>query len=487
MASLLRLGLLALFAAAGVYGQPPVKCPATLKGWAYLPAGSSVKAPGSAPDFFDISGRYQGSRNWLNETLYAYPACAGPANPTRCTNFRSPYRDQAVQGFSGIKTIRDKAGRPTGEYYTMTDNGLGNKRNSPDCLLMFHRMRPDWRNNNYRRITTTFLSDPYKRIPFLIRNAATRERYLTGADLDIESIQFVGESVWIGDEFGPYLVEFSRGGTARGLYEVPLPGQPAGAPSPALVRSPDNEALSLPNPDGSLPPYNLKRSKGFEGMAYYGEYLYPLLEGPLYVTVTNSTTNTTSKQYEMYNGLEYLHIFRFSTKSRTWVNWPGPTPNTTTTRKYLLDANGNAIGDFNMIDERYGLVLERDNNEGDPAGACPAGQVRGDCWEAPAAYKRVYLVDMEAADDQGFVRKVAYVDLMDIKDPEGRSPRSRNGVLTFPFVTIENVDWVNKAEATVVVGNDNNFPGSMGRSIGKADDNELALLQVPCLFNGGKL
>ncbi len=28
---------------------------------------------------------------------------------------------------------------------------------------------------------TTFLSDPYKRIPFLLRNAATRERYLTGA------------------------------------------------------------------------------------------------------------------------------------------------------------------------------------------------------------------------------------------------------------------------------------------------------------------
>lgn len=109
-----------------------------------------------------------------------------------------------------------------------------------------------------------------------------------------------------------------------------------------------------------------RTAQGFEGMAYYGEYLYPLLEGPLYVTVTNSTTNTTSKQYEMYNGLEYLHIFRFSTKSRTWVNWPGPTPNTTTTRKYLLDANGNAIGDFNMIDERYGLVLERDNNEGDP-------------------------------------------------------------------------------------------------------------------------
>ncbi len=34
-----------------------------------------------------------------------------------------------------------------------TDNGLGNKRNSPDCLLMFHRMRPDWRNNSYRRIS----------------------------------------------------------------------------------------------------------------------------------------------------------------------------------------------------------------------------------------------------------------------------------------------------------------------------------------------
>lgn len=40
----------------------------------------------------------------------------------------------------------------------------------------------------------------------------------------------------------------------------------------------------------------------------------------------------------------------------------------------------------------------------------------------------------------GFVEKLAYIDLMDMKDPTGVSPRSRGGVLNFPFVTIEDVD-----------------------------------------------
>lgn len=37
----------------------------------------------------------------------------------------------------------------------------------------------------------------------------------------------------------------------------------------------------------------------------------------------------------------------------------------------------------------------------------------------------------------------------------------------------------------IIVGNDNNFPYSMGRTLGKADDNELAVLHVPGFFNGG--
>ena len=51
-----------------------------------------------------------------------------------------------------------------------------------------------------------------------------------------------------------------------------------------------------------------------------------------------------------------------------------------------------------------------------------------------------------------------------------------NGVLTFPFFTIENVDIVD--ERHIVVGNDNNLPFSSSRDPGRVDDNELVLLEV---------
>ncbi len=38
-----------------------------------------------------------------------------------------------------------------------------------------------------------------------------------------------------------------------------------------------------------------------------------------------------------------------------------------------LEAPGNAIGDFNMIDATSGLIIERDDSEGDPALACKDG------------------------------------------------------------------------------------------------------------------
>ena len=51
-----------------------------------------------------------------------------------------------------------------------------------------------------------------------------------------------------------------------------------------------------------------------------------------------------------------------------------------------------------------------------------------------------------------------------------------NGVLTFPFFTIENVDRVD--ETHIIVGNDNNLPFSSSRDPNKADDNEFVLLEV---------
>lgn len=54
------------------------------------------------------------------------------------------------------------------------------------------------------------------------------------------------------------------------VYDTPFNG--------TILRSPDNAALQLPNPMDAMPVMHIRRSKGFEGMATFGEMLYPLLE-----------------------------------------------------------------------------------------------------------------------------------------------------------------------------------------------------------------
>ena len=147
----------------------------------------------------------------------------------------------------------------------------------------------------------------------------------------------------------------------------------------------------------------------------------------------------------------------------------------------MLEANHHAIGDFNMIDGNMGLIIERDNGEGAADKACPADQKRTDCFHDLAQFKRVYKVELNDANVGGEIRKVGYIDLMAIQDPQRLAKKPlTNGVLTFPFFTIENVDVVD--DKHIVVGNDNNLPFSSSRDPNKADDNELVLLQVEALL-----
>ena len=75
------------------------------------------------------------------------------------------------------------------------------------------------------------------------------------------------------------------------------------------------------------------------------------------------------------------------------------------------------------------------------------------------------------------VRKIAHIDLMKIADPDKKARKPLNdGVLTFPFFTIENVDIIDADH--IIVGNDNNLPFSSSRDPNKADDNEFVLLKV---------
>jgi len=130
-----------------------------------------------------------------------------------------------------------------------------------------------------------------------------------------------------------------------------------------------------------------------------------------------------------------------------------------------------------MIDGDTGLVIERDNGEGTSDKACAEGQKRTDCFHDIAKFKRVYKIEMTDASVGGPVRKIGYVDLLNIADPQRIARKPLNdGVLKFPFFTIENVDIVDTKH--IVVGNDNNLPFSSSREPNRADDNELILLDV---------
>ncbi|MET3355501.1 UNVERIFIED_ORG: hypothetical protein ABID33_003423 [Xanthobacter viscosus] len=430
--------------------------PATLVGQAVLPAASFVPAPADAPADLKTSGKFTNAdRKRIDQvgSVKGVSVLSDKAAP-RETGLSLPFEGQPVQGFSGIVSEGD------GRFWVLTDNGFGSKANSPDAMLMAHRLKMDFKDGKIERLATIFLHDPDRKVPYPIVMEGTEKRYLTGADFDLESIQVVGDSIWFGEEFGPFLVETDLAGKVKGVFETKVDGKPA--------RSPDHPAVSTPSaPDGKVA-FNVYRSKGFEGMAMSPDKtkLYALLEGPLFDAAAGGK--------EKVGESEVLRIVEFDIAKRDWTgrSW-----------KYPLAVAGNAIGDFNMIDDTHGLIIERDSLEGSRFKACAESKVEPTCFDKPAKFKRVYKVEFSPETAGQLVRKVGYIDLLAIKDPNGKARQGgTEGVLDMPFFTIENVVMVSPTE--IVVGNDNNLPYSAGRSPQKNDDNEFVLLSVPELLKG---
>jgi hypothetical protein len=420
--------------------------PAVLAGHAVLPALSFVEAPADAPADLKISGKFTTGKRV--EALGTVEGTSGD----RPTGVKLPFRGQPLQGHSGIKSVGD------GTFWVITDNGFGSKATSPDSMLYLNRHRIDWNKGSVERLETVFLHDPDKKVPFRIANEATEKRYLTGSDFDIESFQPIGDKLWIADEFGPYLIKADRSGRIEAVYETLVDGKPA--------RSPDHYAVTTPAVPTATVNFNVRRSKGYEGMAASkdGKFLYALLEGPVW--------DADKKQWENVDGREYLRILEFDVANEKWTgrHW-----------KYVLDQNGLAIGDFNMIDGTTGLIIERDNGEGTADKACPQGEKRPDCFQEPAKFKRIVKIELADANVNNPVRKIGYIDLMQIADPDRKAKKPLNdNALTFPFFTIENVDVVD--DRRIVVGNDNNLPFSSSREPNKQDDNEFVLLDVADLL-----
>ncbi|AXI50833.1 MAG TPA: hypothetical protein DD939_02880 [Sulfitobacter pontiacus] len=420
---------------------------ATLAGHAYLPALSLVAPPADAPKDAWISGKFTGGAR--NGVPMSVPGDTGGLHGKRLTGLNLPFIGQPLQGFSGFAMNRAE----DGSVYVLTDNGFGSKANSPDTLLFFSRMDADFDTGEVEIKETVFLHDPDFKVPFRISYGGTDSRYLTGADFDLESIQRVGDSIWIGEEFGPYLIEATLDGRIKGVYPTMVDG--------VQLKGPDTPGISATSVKGT--DWTVPRSGGYEGMALQPEtgLLWAMLEKPLLAASGE-------------NEGDFLRVMAFDPEARDWTGEGF---------KFKLAEGATAIGDFNFIDETRALVIERDNGEGEPSLKC-AGDPQADCFPNPAMVKHVVLIDTADVDAEGYVRRIGQIDLMNIADPEGKARIETDGGeagrFSLPFFTIEDVMRVDETHIMVAV--DNNLPFSSGRKLDAAADNEVVLLSVPELL-----
>jgi len=443
----LATALSALITAPAIADNGEAVFPATLAGHAYIPALTLTPPPAGAPRDAWVSGKFAAGPTRMEEPM-SVEGTTGGLHGNRGTGVYFPFIGQPVQGFSGFAMER----ADDGSIYALTDNGFGSKLNSPDTLLFFHRIMPDFEDGSVERMETVFLHDPDSVVPFRIAHEGTEERYLTGSDFDLESIQVVGDTVWIGEEFGPYLISATLDGRVTGVYPTVYGGEE--------IMSPDHPSLRVPATAGE--DYVVPRSGGYEGMALQPGtgLLWGMLEKPLL-------------DENGEGGERVLPVLAFDPETREWTG---------DTFLFPLADGATAIGDFNFVDETRALVIERDNGEGDPSLRCE-GEPQPDCFPNPAMLKRVVLIDTASVDENGRVRRIGHIDLMDIDDPNGLArletvaDRDLSGKFTMPFFTIEDVMVYDQDQ--ILVGVDNNLPFSSGRQLDEPANNEFVLLDVP--------
>lgn len=183
-------------------------------------------------------------------------------------------------------------------------------------------------------------------------------------------------------------------------------------------------------------------SGGFEGLAISpdGKKLYPLLEKSL-----DGVGNTI-----------IASELDIATKKFTGKRFT-----------YQFESKGVSIGEFILFADNKGLIIERDNTQGDLTGL-----------------KHVYQVKLPK--NGGAMEKKLVQDLMNIPDPdhlsEGTGLPGDAGLgnpFAFPFQTIESV--LVMSPDTIALINDNNYPFSIGRHVGQKapDDNELIFVKLP--------
>lgn len=390
-----------------------------------LPAAVAVAAPQQGPGSSSEhhGGTYLAATLAGRATLSADYLAEGPPSGAAASpgnGRQGPWDGQVIPGFSAMVDNHD------GTFWAQPDNGFGAKGNSADFLLRNYLVRPQWNTGSkgsgaIKVLDFVEYNDRNDVLDFDIVNEDTDERLLTGADFDIESLVRAADGTfWVGEEFGPFLLHFDEDGT---LLEAPYEF-PDG-------RSPGNPYLE----PGEKP--NVGGSRGFEAMASSGRYLYPVVEGAL------ADDTDVRRRW----------IYQFDTRrgEYTGKRWA-----------YQTDQQANVIGDAFATGRDTMLLIERDDFEGDQA-----------------VTKRVYEVDLGRKDRDGFVKKELVVDALRIANPRGIDKGEGYGLgetFSLPVQSFETVLFVDRD--TLLIGNDNNYPGNDARVTGTPDDTEMALVDL---------
>lgn len=168
--------------------------------------------------------------------------------------------------------------------------------------------------------------------------------------------------------------------------------------------------------------------------------LYPLIEKPI---------------KSIHDTERHLLISQFDLKKKAYTGryyW------------FALDSKATNIGDFQLFNDKEGIIIERDATQNNLGG-----------------YKK--LIRIKLNESGQVVNREDLVDLIKIANPNLLYGTPRNGDIgtgqnfAFPFETIEDVVIENGTTLTVI--NDNNFPGSTGRNAKLADDNEIIQIKLP--------
>lgn len=350
------------------------------------------------------------------------PGPASGALATPANGRTGPWNGQVIPGFSAAIDNGD------GTFWAQPDNGFGAKGNSADFLLRNYLVRPAWQTaeGGAGEIEVErFISynDRNGVLDFPIVNDGTDERLLTGGDFDIESVVKAKDGTfWVGEEFGPFLLHFDADGT---LLEKPYALDGA--------KSPQNPYLQ----PGETP--RVRASRGFEAMAASanGRYLYPVVEG----------------SYADYADLRRREILEFDTRAgqytgRTW--------------SYQTDQEPNVIGDAFTVRGDVLILIERDDFEGEQS-----------------VTKRVYEVDLRRTDAEGYLQKTLVLDALRIANPYGIGAGDGYGtgeIYSLPVQSFETV--VQLKDGSLLIGNDNNYPGNDARIPGTPDDTEFAVIDL---------